>query len=91
MTTPYLTDEEIAAITAPLTQAAARCRHIEREFGLKVRRKPNGQPIVGREDLAAALASRGRKRGAHQPAQAPGNVVTPDWDGLRRKVQSRVR
>lgn len=79
MTTPYLTDDEIAIITAPLTQAAARCRHIEREFGIKVRRKPNGQPIVGREDLAAALATTRRKR---SPAPA-GNVVRPDFNRLR--------
>jgi hypothetical protein len=45
--TPYLTEPEIAHITAPLTQPAARCRWL-REQGLIVRERPNGEPLVGR-------------------------------------------
>lgn len=86
--TPYLTDDEIETITHPLKQAAARCKFIAREFGVLVRHKPNGQPIVGRAEYEAALLSKGRR-----PAAAPvpgGNVVVPDWAGLRRKQKSRA-
>lgn len=42
---PYLTADEIAEITDPLTQGAARIRFFK-ERGCKVFARPNGQPLV---------------------------------------------
>lgn len=45
---PYLTDDEIAEICAPLKMPSAQRRHLER-LGLIVKAKPNGKPLVARE------------------------------------------
>lgn len=55
--TPYLTDDEVAAITTPLTQGAARVKHFEK-LGCSPRRKPNGQPLVWRSDWEDNLSGR---------------------------------
>lgn len=47
MTESDLSDHEIDAICAGLTQNAAKVRHLRR-MGLHVRRKPNGRPLVNR-------------------------------------------
>jgi hypothetical protein len=47
MSAPYLTDAEVDDICAGLKQNAAKVRFLER-MGLKVRRKPNGRPLVSR-------------------------------------------
>lgn len=77
---PFLTDEEIAAITHPLTQGAARIRYL-RGLGIKVDPRPDGQPHVGRAEYEAARMD--RKRASAAPAQAGGNVIAPDWEQLR--------
>lgn len=65
---PHLTDAEVAEITDPLTQAAARRKFFER-LGCKVTPKPNGQPLVSRADYDAAISAQ-RPRGH-------GRQVTP--------------
>jgi hypothetical protein len=47
---PFLTDAEITDITDPLTQGYARIKFFQR-LGVKVSRKPNGQPLVGRTEF----------------------------------------
>jgi glutathione S-transferase len=84
---PFLTDEEIERLTKPLTQGAARCRYLEREYKVLVRRDPNGQPIVGRAEFEAALMAQGR--GA-APAANDGNVVSVDFDALSQVKKKRV-
>lgn len=59
---PFLTDDEIAAITAPLTQPAARCRYLRKVYGVLVKPRPNGQPVVGRAEFEAAMLSKNRQR-----------------------------
>lgn len=46
---PYLTEDEIAHITKPRTQGAARMRYLQ-GLGLKVVARPNGQPLVIRTE-----------------------------------------
>lgn len=48
--TSALTDTEIAAICAPLTQGAAQVRYLRDVLRLPVQRKPNGRPLVRRCD-----------------------------------------
>lgn len=78
--TPHLTDDEIASITEPLTQGAARCKYLER-LGLKVEPRPNGQPLVGRAHFEEVM--RGR------PGEAANDSRTGkvNFAGLRDKVR----
>jgi hypothetical protein len=53
---PDLTQEEISAICAGLTQYAAQCRYLRR-MGLRVERRPNGQPLVARAEWERRLVT----------------------------------
>lgn len=55
MTTPWLTQDEIDDLCAPLTQHAAQLRFI-RGLGLTARTKPNGAPLVMRTHFDEAMA-----------------------------------
>ena len=79
---PYLTDEEIAEITEPLTQGKARIKFLRR-IGVKTEPKPNGQPLVWRADYEAARHA--------QPAANDTPGKTRDWAQLREKVQNGGR
>lgn len=86
MSDALLTDAEIERLTRPRTQGAARCRYLEREYGLKVKRAPNGQPVVARVEWDAVMVSR---RGAKARADpAPGE---PDWQALRNAGGRKLR
>jgi hypothetical protein len=50
LTSPILTDEEIAAICEPLTQGLAQFRFLRDVAKVHVERKPNGKPLVRRCD-----------------------------------------
>lgn len=76
VSSPHLTDAEVAEITEPLEQAAARRRFFER-CGLKVGRKPNGQPLVSRADWAAHLAAH------HAAGVSAANAPSIDWSKVR--------
>lgn len=89
MSSPYLSDEEVADITNPLTQGAARCRYF-RKLGVKVDPRPNGQPLVGRAEFEAARLSKERSAVPLPGAAAAGSVITPDWTRLRER-QERPR
>lgn len=80
--TPHLTEAEIADITAPLTQGAARIKYLRR-LGVKVEPKPNGQPLVWRADFEAARLA--------QPAANDIPGKTRNWAALREKVQNAGR
>lgn len=81
---PYLSDEEIAEICAPLEQPAAQVRYLCSQ-GLIVRRKPNGRPLVARGEFERVLIGR-------QPAQEQ-NVGSgqPDRAALLRIIQGGKR
>ena len=64
---PDLTDEEIARICEPLTQAAAQARYL-RSLGLVVARKPNGRPLVNRRHYDEARGQPAESRRADEPA-----------------------
>ena len=62
---PDLTDAEVDAICAGLSQNAAKCRYL-RGLGLVVLRRPNGRPLVRRADwdrlgTSSATAANGPK------------------------------
>lgn len=80
MSDSYLSDDEIAELTHPLVQGAARCRYLRREYGVRVVPRPDGQPRVGRAEFNAAMMSKDR---APLPAAVAGNVITPDFAALR--------
>ena len=86
MTTPWLDDNEVAALCRPLVLASARVRYLRR-VGLHVTLKPNGHPVVMRSELervfgAARLAIDGT---AHDSAAAPNVARLQDW-AKRRKA-----
>lgn len=78
MTKPYLTDEEIEAITTPLTQGKARIRFFKR-LGVKAETKPNGQPLVWRSEFEAV-----RQRAAAANDAPPG---ARDWTAFNKRVR----
>lgn len=80
--TPYLTDVEIADITAPLVQGAARIKYLRR-LGIKAEPKPNGQPLVWRADFDAARLA--------QPAANDSPRSTRNWAQFKEKVQNGAR
>jgi len=49
MIRPDLTDDEVDALCAGLTQNAAKIRYLRR-MGLRVERRPNGRPLVARAE-----------------------------------------
>jgi hypothetical protein len=71
---PYLSDDEIAEITRPLTQGAARIKFFRR-IGVRVEEQPNGQPLVWRSEFEAAR---------HQAANEPSGQ---DWSALESRVR----
>lgn len=54
---PDLTDEEIDAICAGLSQSAAKVRYL-RGLGLRVDQRPNGRPLVARAEWDRHYATR---------------------------------
>lgn len=77
----HLTDAEIADITCPLKQGKARCKYIRENYGVLVKEKPNGQPLVGRAEFEAALLHRSRAGGLSPKGEA--QIITPDWHALK--------
>lgn len=66
--TPWLSEDEIDDLCAPLKQHAAQLRFI-RTLGINVRKKPNGAPLVLRSELQATMnpADKSRKPAKCQP------------------------
>lgn len=81
MSTPWLTDDEIADLCAPLTQPAAQARYL-RGLGLTVKLKPNGRPLVLRSNVEATLGGLpAPTKGKHaSPVRQP---CQPDAAALR--------
>ena len=77
---PYLTDAEIAHITHPLTQGAARIKFF-RKIKVKVESRPNGQPLVWRVDYDAARVA--------APAANDTGRPQGDWSAFKERVRSR--
>lgn len=46
-----LSEAEILELTKPLTQGHAQARHLEALLGIKIKRRPDGLPIVTRSML----------------------------------------
>jgi hypothetical protein len=76
---PYLTDEEIAHITRPLKQGAARIRYIRRVYRVPCEPDPDGNPVVRRVDWDRRPEAAGAAND-----QAPAGE---DWSKLREKVR----
>jgi len=47
----FLTDAELADLCRPLKQHAAQIRYLQR-LGVRVRRRPDGTPLVLKSDLS---------------------------------------
>lgn len=80
MTLPYLTDIEINDICAPLKRSNSQCRFLA-GLGLLVRKKPNGRPLVARNEFERAMINR--------PPQAPANDESsqPDREAYLRLIK----
>lgn len=57
---PWLTQAEINELCEPLTQHAAQIRYLRREYGLTVRKKGNGEPLVIRTHFEEVMNPRGK-------------------------------
>lgn len=88
MSQSYLTDEEIADLTKPLKQGAARCKRF-REMGITPGVRADGQPIVGRAEFEVARLRASGLEPAQQ-AQSGAEIIRPDFSALRRPRQAGV-
>lgn len=79
MLPPYLTDDEIAGMTKPLTQGAARIKYIRDVLKVPVERRPDGQPIVRRADYEGRAV-------APAANDSAGNAER-DWSRFDEKVR----
>ena len=50
----FLSNAELAELCRPLKQPAAQIRYLQ-QIGVRVRRRPDGTPLVLKSDLAAGL------------------------------------
>lgn len=50
-----LTDEEIAEICAPLQRPSAQVRFLQ-QLGMKVARRPDGTPLVSRQEFERVMS-----------------------------------
>jgi len=80
MTLPYLTDIEINDICSPLKRSNSQIRFLA-GLGLLVREKPNGRPLVARNEFERAMINR--------PAQASANDESsqPDREAYLRLIK----
>lgn len=81
---PFLSDEEIAAICAPLVVPGYQVKFLTK-LGLVVHRKPNGKPLVARGEFERVLI--GRRPEPEQNAQ-PGQ---PDRAALLKVIRGGKR
>lgn len=72
MTRPDLTDDEVDALCAGLTQNAAKVRYLRR-MGLRVERRPNGRPLVARAEWERIWAA------GQRAAQLTPGANSPKW------------
>lgn len=73
---PDLTDDEIDAICAGLTQHAAKIRYLKR-LGLRVDRRPNGRPLIARAEWDRKFGSATQQQDAPLPQQP--TSTAPRW------------
>lgn len=73
-TTPWLSQEEVDDLCAPLKQHAAQIRYIK-SLGITVREKPNGAALVMRAHFDETMNPGSKKR---NPVK-----TEPNSDGLR--------
>lgn len=82
--TPFLLDDELAALCYPLRQSAAIKRHLNR-LGLPYALRPDGYPVVGRTAVSDRLA--GYKRA--EPLLSRRDE--PDTAALKQRFLNRRR
>jgi hypothetical protein len=85
---PYLTDDEVANMCAPLEQSGAQLRYL-RGLGLHVERKPNGRPLLMRSELERVLGA-GRMMPANDGAGRTA-AREPDLGALLQVIQGGRR
>lgn len=81
---PFLSDQEIAEICAPLKVPAYQIKFLAK-LGLVVHRKPNGRPLVARGEFERVLVGR-----QDAPAQNH-SVGQPDRAALMKVIQGGRR
>ncbi len=82
---PYLADDELRDICAPLTQPAAMVRALE-GMGLIVKTKPNGRPMVGRAHFEQVMNG-----GVPVPQDRRGREQEPNLQALKEYFETRRR
>jgi hypothetical protein len=83
MTPLYFTDAEVDEMCAGLKQPAAKIRYLT-GLGLRVNRKPNGQPLAWRPTEAPAMAV-DNQPGAPQAANSDVVVGLEQWARNRKQ------
>ena len=81
---PFLSDEEIAEICAPLVVPGYQIKYLTK-LGLVVHRKPNGRPLVARGEFERVMIGR-RPEPTHNAA--PGQ---PDRAALLQVIRGGKR
>ena len=62
---PWLSDDEVRDLCAPLVQPAAQRRFLAEQLKLYVRSKKNGRPLIARTELERVLGAQGPEVGQH--------------------------
>lgn len=85
LTAPYLTDDEIADLCAPLVMPAAQARVLER-MGFLVKKRPNGRPVVARCEFERVMSGGQAMAGAeqNQPAEVGSVADLQAWARKRK-------
>lgn len=68
--TPWLSNQEIADLCAPLIRPAAQVAYLKR-LGLTVAQKPNGAPLVMRSNMEMVLGSIDNAKHAKTASREP--------------------
>lgn len=66
-----LSDEEVYALTKPVTQGCAQARHLSELLGCPVKRRPDGRPIVTRQMLERLHYESVQARAKEPPPRQP--------------------
>ena len=81
---PWLSDDEVRDLCAPLVQPAAQRRFLAEQLKLYVRSKKNGRPLIARTELERVLGAARIGIGGAKPSPA-----SVDIEALRKHLNSR--
>ena len=88
---PFLSDQEVAELCAPLRMPGAQCRYL-RKLGLMVQTKPNGRALVARSEFERVLGAARFATAQNDARQGPNVAALRDFmEGRRNGARTQRR